>query len=552
MILDYHAKQKMVRALCANSGLNLVLHDKETAFTDGRTLTVPRPSPDYTDEQYVLWEYMVLHESGHNRGDMRDIFDIIKDKKVDMRSLFGSLLNVLDDHRQEFYSAGEYEGKDKMMADGRAAFLTGQLGGGDVPEGAAEIMNAVYVWDSVMRTDFQKPVASPTLKMVDELKGRSKELFDKMLESGDRFVPRDINAEEEWQLVHDILEYLGLDADEEESKATKERGAGEDDEGGEGDGDKGELSDEEQEAIGKMLFHRHESADDKGELADYPTAREPDTYEEYEMGKVTVIDWRKRAPHEAHYQATVKQIEEIGGSGAGMANTVRKIMQVRSQAHYQHGQKRGKIGKNLHRACMKGAGGYGQRVFKKRVESTTLDTSVMLLIDMSGSMGIVKYTHAAKAALLLNEAIGKVGMPLEIVGFTEDSNGPVHYLYKGWNDRVGMHHMTEAFAAGQYNLGENADGESILWAYNRLKQQPTKRKILITLSDGCPAGYKYGISGFTKRVSEALTKDGKVEMYGIGIMDDNVKHYYPEYTVLKDANELEAALLNVIKRKILT
>ena len=557
MILDYHAKQKMVRALCADVGLNLVLHDEQSAYTDGRTLTVPRPSPDYTKEQYILWEYMVLHETGHNYGDMRDIFTLMHDKNVNMKSLYGSVLNILDDHRQEFYSTGTYEGKDAIMADGRAEFLTSQLTDTQPPEGDAEVMNAIYVWDSVMRMDFQQQVGSPALKMVDSLDGRSRELFLKMMDSEERFVPRDINAEEEWQLVHDIFEYLELDADEEEEKATCDPEKGDEDEGEGGDGDE---SDEEGDDLGKYLFHRHASPED-GEPADYPSAHEPDDSSTYEMGTVRVVDWRRTITpagigfygEDSYGMAadTRRIIEGIGGSGGGLANTVRKIMQVRSQAHYQQGLKKGKLGRNLHRACMKGVGGYGQRVFKKRVENNVLDTSVMLLIDMSGSMGREKYTHAAKAALLLNEAIGKVGMPLEIVGFTENDDGPVHFLFKSWNDRISIHHMTDAFAAGQCELRENADGESILWAYNRLLQQPTKRKLLITLSDGAPAGTKHGISGFTSRVSQSLTKDGRVELYGIGIMDSSVSRYYPEYTVLKDASQLETALLNVIKRKIL-
>lgn len=565
MILNYHAEIKMVRALCKNSGLTMVFHNKDGAWTDGTTLHVPRPSADYTDDQWTLWKYMVLHEAGHNEEDNKDVFDLVKEKKVNMKSFFGYVLNLLDDHRQEWASAGEYEGKDLAMDKGRAVFYQHQIdkGLGEVSGEKERIARALYTWDSIMRTDFQPRVTSPAYTFHDGLDAETSAIVDKLLDSGLRFVPRDITAEEEWQLVKDILTYLEVDADEEEEKATSSDGKGDESEDGEGkegatdggreskDADGGSESGEEgDEDYSKYLFHKHDESkygDSYKEVSHSLT--DDGYYGHYVMGKVTVLDWRHSIsrPVDKYYKI---EIDGLGASGKGLANTVRKLLQVYSQSHYRHGLKRGKLGKNLHRACMANAGGYSQRVFKKKEESMMLDTSVALLVDMSGSMSGGRYAHAAKAAILLNEAIAKAGIPLEIVGFTEFADGPTHVLYKGYHDRVSSSHLTDAFAAGGGMLSENADGESMLWMYNRLKQQPTKRKVLITLSDGAPAGYKRGIGEFTKKVSEGMKKDRDVELYGIGILDDSVKEYYSEYSVLKDVNQLESTLINVIKRKI--
>jgi len=103
MILDYHAKQKMIRALCSNTGLTLTLGKTDAAYTDGKRIVVPKPSPDFTEDQYIMWQYMVLHEAGHNDPEMRKCLDLSRERGLDMSSFFGHVLNLLEDHRQEWH-----------------------------------------------------------------------------------------------------------------------------------------------------------------------------------------------------------------------------------------------------------------------------------------------------------------------------------------------------------------------------------------------------------------------------------------------------------------
>ena len=236
-----------------------------------------------------------------------------------------------------------------------------------------------------------------------------------------------------------------------------------------------------------------------------------------------------------------------------IGKAVRKLIQVRSQSHYQQGLKKGKLGRNLHRTCIPDSGAYGERVFKQKIEATTKDTSIMVLVDCSGSMHGRKYKCATDACALLNDALAVTGVKYSIVGFTYSARKPKHFIFKDFHSRVSSDEVASRMESVMLELCDNADGESLLWAYSEMLKQKTTKKMIITLSDGSPAamGTK-GLSAFTKRVCGTIEADNRVALYGIGIEDRSVKRYYKNNEVIHDASELEGALLNVIKNRVLS
>ena len=84
-----------------------------------------------------------------------------------------------------------------------------------------------------------------------------------------------------------------------------------------------------------------------------------------------------------------------------------------------------------------------------------------------------------------------------------------------------------------------AVGEAILWSVDRLHKRKNKRKVLIVLSDGQPASNRGDCYQFTKDVIDQVHKDGRIEIYGIGIIDDTVKQLYPHWSVIRHEDELE-------------
>jgi cobalamin biosynthesis protein CobT len=98
----------------------------------------------------------------------------------------------------------------------------------------------------------------------------------------------------------------------------------------------------------------------------------------------------------------------------------------------------------------------------------------------------------------------------------------------------------------------NSDGESLLWAYNRLVRQEAPRKVLIVLSDGQPCacgGSTEQAANYLKFVASNI-EAGPVELYGVGVETNAVKDFYSDYCVINDADELESTLLEIVKKKV--
>ena len=170
----------------------------------------------------------------------------------------------------------------------------------------------------------------------------------------------------------------------------------------------------------------------------------------------------------------------------------------------------------------------------------------------TGSMGGSKILHATQAAIMLNDAIGMIRVPLEIYGFTDCHSAPKHAVFKTFSQQVTAEDIRNYVAdAVSKMMDGNSDGESIMWGYQRLLKRREKRKIMIVLSDGSPAGYRGDADAYTKLVIKQIEDAGGVEIYGIGIQDSNVIRLYKDCEVLKDPNALEETLLRVIKRKVL-
>jgi len=104
-------------------------------------------------------------------------------------------------------------------------------------------------------------------------------------------------------------------------------------------------------------------------------------------------------------------------------------------------------------------------------------------------------------------------------------------------------------------MAGNADGDSLLYAANRFAKHKAQRKIMIVLSDGSPAGgkgyYIEALDTYTRKAIASIEDDSDMELIGIGIEDDNAERLYTNSMTIKKASELEAKLLNLIKRTLI-
>jgi cobaltochelatase CobT len=210
-------------------------------------------------------------------------------------------------------------------------------------------------------------------------------------------------------------------------------------------------------------------------------------------------------------------------------------------------------------------------LFIQETDTDWPETAVTLLIDNSGSMRGRPIVIASACAEQLGAVLERCGVTTEILGFTtlrwrggrsreqwiasHRSPNPgrltelLHIVYKSAD--VPWRHARRNLIAmlDDSMLKENVDGEALLWAYQRLRRRPERRKILMVISDGAPldeATLSANDIGYLDRhlrsVIKTLQTDATVELLAIGIGHD-VGSYYAHAFTVTEPQELGEAMV---------
>ena len=584
MFLDKFGAMKLARVLAKHSNLTITFEATSSPRTDGETLYLELPKDFWGEAQWTTWWDHFYHEVGHNDPDMRDCFTLIHDKDIDMSSFFGFGLNIIEDNRQERHNWEDLVGRRNALSRShimalRSVVKEGKLG--DVSnDDMRDAIEALFAWDNWERADWMSGMGDTADNMYNIISVRSQAWVDELKAS--RFVLKDTTDAESvyimWKGIID--EIFKFNSDEEEKKANGGKptdspaggkqgdgeGEGSDTSQGEGEGSgEGDAKAGQGDGVVRMedatvnyddlLKHKHE----KGDVTD-----KSDTY-----GNLTIKyseksgneTWISKEPRVRDYVADPAPENNdryrsgilAAVSGAkGLTATVRRLLQIRSRDRYQYGQKKGKLhGASLHRLGIKNGGAAATRVFKTKRINECLDVSFTVLGDSSGSMGTTKYVAMAASMMLLNRAVQPLGVDYELLSFTDMQTSLIN-IFKQFHQKVSDRRLLASLIDAGVRKHNNADGEAIMWAYSRLLQQKTARKVLVVLSDGQPASSRVGDCAYhTKTVIQSIEKAGDVEIYGVGIQNDSVKTLYKDYQVIKEASELERALLNLIQTRII-
>ena len=209
--------------------------------------------------------------------------------------------------------------------------------------------------------------------------------------------------------------------------------------------------------------------------------------------------------------------------------------------------------------------------YKMEKETGFRDTVVGLLIDNSGSMRGRPIVVAAMSADLLARTLERCGVKVEILGFTtrawKGGQSRERWLAQGKRPNAGrlndLRHIIyksadQPWRRARRNLGimlregllkENIDGESLLWAHQRLLGRSEQRRILMVISDGAPVDdstLSVNPSNYLERhlrqVIEYIEHHSPVELLAIGIGHD-VTRYYQRAVTLVDAEQLGGAVM---------
>lgn len=208
--------------------------------------------------------------------------------------------------------------------------------------------------------------------------------------------------------------------------------------------------------------------------------------------------------------------------------------------------------------------------FKVEHDSDFKDTVVTLLVDNSGSMRGRPISIAAMCGDILARTLERCGVRVEILGFTTkawkggksrikwtddgkpDNPGRLndlrHIIYKSADTPLRRSRNNLGLMLREGLLKENIDGESLLWAHNRLIGRPEERRILMVISDGAPvddstlsSNNANFLEDHLRHVIEVIENKSPVKLLAIGIGHD-VTRYYKNAITIMDAEQLGGAI----------
>jgi len=175
------------------------------------------------------------------------------------------------------------------------------------------------------------------------------------------------------------------------------------------------------------------------------------------------------------------------------------------------------------------------RIFRKKVETVEVNTAVMVLLDLSGSM-CSRYRVANAAAFALHTTLfGLKGVAVCSAEFSGKNVTPEINILVDF----GRKPLSENF--NHYPF-DGTPTHNAIWAGRALLlQRPEPRKILLILTDGCPDN-----GAATRSATQKALKDG-IEIAAIGIMDGSVRNYWDNHRVIKSIQELPSAMFGIME-----
>lgn len=277
--------------------------------------------------------------------------------------------------------------------------------------------------------------------------------------------------------------------------------------------------------------------------------------------KVPVVDLRKQKWAPGSRGCGVDSLKPSSASGnidlhsAAFANKVRNLLQIKAQAYYTHGHKKGTLStKRLYRMGMPivGDGSWNSKIYKKRHIDRILDCAVSVMIDVSGSMYCVKTFWTYKGCVLLNHVFSKVlHVPLEIACFNTDDKTRIG-LFKGFNQTLSNTQIKSMFDDVTGHMTGNNDSTALLWAASRLVTRREPRKILIMMSDGQPSAGGHGDCDYQLRCAAKTVEARRdVELFSIGIEYNGVKNFYKNWSEVKTGEDIEESLIKVLGKALI-
>ena len=196
-------------------------------------------------------------------------------------------------------------------------------------------------------------------------------------------------------------------------------------------------------------------------------------------------------------------------------------------------------------------------LWKRRNEPSVADASVLVLVDLSGSMQRQgKASSAVRAARIVSRALGQAQISCAVQGFQDKVIG-FQSFDEAWSPQVDarlcemMLEVAGHRPGGHNHPQNNDDGPCLLNAYDTLCARPEPTKVLIVISDGRPAGRHSGPDDLRAAVAR-IQQDRRVALSALGLGQGtrHVAEFYPDAHACVPMDALPRVLSETVLRQL--
>jgi hypothetical protein len=275
--------------------------------------------------------------------------------------------------------------------------------------------------------------------------------------------------------------------------------------------------------VAQMLGKEHNKAERTGNLEEIPDTHYPS------VGAGSGSGDQKRIEGEMGFDDARRKTSRMRSQLAGLLQAVRLQQSNAKRAGHRIDSR------SVYRVACRTP---DTRIFAARRDKQDDNTAIVLLTDRSGSMNPEKMSVALQATFVTGEA-------LELLPGVTCAVG----AFPWGRDLAELKRFGAKPRAGFFNIGSSGGtpmAEALLWAGMILTHRPERRKIVIPMTDGSPDDI-----GKTRKAVERLRTCG-IEVYGIGILDSSILNWLRESSVIKQIDELPAALIGLLKEALIT
>lgn len=255
-----------------------------------------------------------------------------------------------------------------------------------------------------------------------------------------------------------------------------------------------------------------------------------------------IVDTIYRAGiHEDHMDRLGKVYDDhkqkLGKQLRKRSSSLARVLSAQENEFWFGGKTHGRLDRNRMVGVVTGE----ENIFAERITQQTASTSVMVMMDQSGSMN---FNHAKRALIVLNETLARSGVPYSVLGWSTDTIQMLKsFKQKGLSEGVRRH----IGGFGDYSGGTDPF-PSLIRGYEAFNEgSQAARRIMLFCSD---AEFYMGCSRKMAKLNAQMEPHG-FEAYGMLIGNGNphsLETAFPRGIVVTDFRRMAETLLTQLEQ----